>query len=67
MRQYKVYTDKGSFKIEAQNDMDALRISLYYCWRDSEKFRHIEAIGVNPHYTIHASIILNNSFFTFEQ
>lgn len=41
MKKYKVFTDKGSWGIEALDDYDAMRLALFYCWRDDEKFHHI--------------------------
>ena len=38
MKQYTCYTDRGKWNFEAYNDKDALRLALFYCWRDDEEF-----------------------------
>ena len=62
MEKYKVFTDKGSWTIEANDDFDAMRKALYFCWRDSENFRRMESVKF--HYTLQISIIENNQFYT---
>ena len=34
---YKVFTDKGSWQIEACGSHEAFRLALYYSWRDGER------------------------------
>lgn len=62
MDNYKVITDKGKWTIEANDDFDAMRKALYFCWRDGENFRHMESVKF--HYTLQISIIENNQFYT---
>ena len=40
---YKVFTDKGSWQIEACGSHEAFRLALYYSWRDGEVFRYMES------------------------
>lgn len=40
---YKVFTDKGSWQIEAADRIEAFRLALYYSWRDGEVFRYMES------------------------
>ncbi len=42
MKTYKCYTNKYSWSFDAQDDFDAVRLALYYCWRDGELFNHVE-------------------------
>ncbi len=44
--QFKVFTDQGSWLIEAPSVTDAFRQALYYCWRDGEEFDHMESDAV---------------------
>lgn len=36
MLKFKVFTDKGSWLIEAESVNDAFRKALWFCWRDGE-------------------------------
>ena len=42
MKQYTCYTGRGKWNFEAYNDKDALRLALFYCWRDDEDFIKVE-------------------------
>lgn len=64
MDNYKVFTDKGKWTIEANDDFDAMRKALYFCWRDGENFSHMESVKF--HYTLHISIIHNNQFYSIQ-
>ena len=41
MKTYKAFTDRGYWLYEAQDDIDAMRLALYYCYRDGEHFRYL--------------------------
>lgn len=64
MDNYKVFTDKGKWTIEANDDFDAMRKALFFCWRDGENFRRMESVKF--HYTLHISIIHNNQFYSIQ-
>jgi len=64
MNKYKVFTDKGYWVIEANDDIDAMRKALWYCWRDGESFSRMESL--THHYTVHVSIIHNNQFYSIQ-
>lgn len=36
MYEYKCFTRQGSWRFYADSDTDALRLALFYCWRDGE-------------------------------
>lgn len=42
MDEYILHTNKGKFKINADSPEDAVRLGLYYSWRDGEYFERIE-------------------------
>lgn len=43
---FKVFTDKGSWLIEAASVEDGFRKALWFCWRDGEEFHHMESDSV---------------------
>ena len=55
--EYKCYTNKGSWKLTAQTDIHAMRLALYYCWRDGEDFDRIEYVRRGEHYVLRISYI----------
>lgn len=40
---YICFTDNGHWHFYAENDVEAFRKSLWFCWRDGENFDHIES------------------------
>lgn len=42
MYEYICFTKQGKWKFYADNDIDAMRTALYYCWRDGEDFDRVE-------------------------
>lgn len=50
MDNYTCITKQGKWLFSADNDTDAMRLALYYCWRDNEDFVKIQtanyAIGI---------------------
>ncbi len=41
-RKYTCTTKQGKWDFFADNDIDAMRLALFYCWRDCEDFIKIE-------------------------
>lgn len=64
MNNYKVFTEKGTWTIDATDDLDALRIALWLCWRDGERFKTMQYIGGARRYTVAVAVIDNNEFYT---
>lgn len=64
LTEFKVYTNKGSWAIEADTTdvRDALRKALWFCWRDGEEFDHMESSTGNTSYRI--AVIYNGDMFT---
>lgn len=61
MQEYKCFTNKGWWRFEAPNDEQAMRLALFYCWRDDEDFRYIEYNRLGEHYVLRINKIdLNN-------
>ena len=52
MYEYKCYTNQGSWKFYADTDTDALRLALFYCWRDGEDFIRVESSFGGQSYTL---------------
>ncbi len=50
MYEYTCCTRQGKWNFQACNDNDAMRLALFYCWRDDEDFDRIEFRkgGENP-------------------
>ena len=42
MYEYVCYTKQGNWRFYADSDIDAMRLSLFYCWRDNEDFIKVE-------------------------
>lgn len=42
MYEYICFTKQGKWKFYADNDIDAMRLALFYCWRDGEDFDRVE-------------------------
>ena len=61
MEEYILHTNRGKFKIQAKDDTDALRLGLYYAWRDEESFLSLERNAKGEHYTIKIAIIDHNT------
>ena len=43
MYEYVCYTNVGKWKFYADSDIDAMRLALFYCWRDGEDFFKVES------------------------
>lgn len=57
MKTYKCHTKNNWWTFEANDDLDAVRLALYYCWRDGETFKSVETWSGN---SILLCIIDNN-------
>ena len=54
MNEYKVYTKSNWWRIEANDDVEAMRKALWFCYRDDEEFVKIvrEIITLPIHYAL---------------
>lgn len=52
MYEYVCYTKQGNWRFYADSDMDAMRLSLFYCWRDNEDFIKVESAILGKSYTL---------------
>ncbi len=43
MYEYVCYTKQGNWRYYADSDLDAVRLALYYSWRDNEDFIKVES------------------------
>ncbi len=58
MYEYVCYTNRGKWKFCAEDDIDAMRLALFYCWRDGEEFIKIESlIFTSKHKTLRICLI----------
>ena len=55
--EYKCYTNKGSWKLLAHNDHEAMRKALYFCWRDDENFDRLEYNRCGEHYILRIAVV----------
>lgn len=61
MHEYYCITKQGKWKFFADEDIDAVRVALFYCWRDGEDFIKVERNGMTLRI---CSIDRNNSIQT---
>ena len=52
MDEYVCYTKQGNWRCYAASDIDAMRLSLFYCWRDNEDFIKVESATLGKPYTL---------------
>ena len=65
MKEYICYTKQGHWTFYADNDIDAMRLALFYCWRDNEDFDRVELGKYSHTYTLRiCQIDKNNSIQT---
>lgn len=64
-REYTCITQNGKFTFYALNDFEAIRLSLFYCWRDDETFVRVEYHHGGESYTLRISYIDNNTHESF--
>ena len=52
MYEYVCYTTQGNWRYYADSDLDAVRLALYYSWRDNEDFIKVESATLGKPYTL---------------
>lgn len=52
MYEYIGYTKQGHWRFYADDDIDALRLALFYSWRDNEDFIKVESATLGKPYTL---------------
>ena len=52
MYEYICYTKQGNWRYYADSDLDAVRLALYYSWRDNEDFIKVESATLGKPYTL---------------
>ena len=64
-REYTCITTTGKWNFYADNDIDAVRMATYLCWRDGEDFERVELGKYSNSYTLRiCRIDKNNSIQT---
>ena len=59
--EYKCYTNQGEWRFQAENDREAMRLALFFCWRDDENFDRLEFNRGGQHYILRISVLDLNS------
>lgn len=57
MFEYICYTKQGHWTFYADNDIDAMRLALFYCWRDNEDFDRVESGNFGNKLTLRICLI----------
>lgn len=57
MYEYICTTKQGKWKFYADNDMDAMRLALFYSWRDGEDFIKVQSNFGGQPYTLRICMI----------
>lgn len=52
MHEYIGYTKQGQWRFYADSDLNALRLALFYSWRDGEDFIKVERTSDCQRYTL---------------
>ena len=65
MNEYKVYTQTGWWRIDASDDVEAMRKALWFCWRDNEEFVKIVRDNLSSPYTLRIAVIDNKTFESY--
>jgi hypothetical protein len=65
MNEYKVYTKSCYWLIYADDDVDAVRKALWFCWRDNEEFVKIVRENYSNPYTLRIAVIDNKTFESY--
>ena len=52
MYEYICYTKQGNWRFYADSDIDAMRLALFYSWRDNEDFIRVESATLGKPYTL---------------
>lgn len=61
MNEYYCHTKQGKWKFFADDDIDAMRLALFYCWRDDEDFLKIESGIFSKKKTLRICMIDDNN------
>ncbi len=64
-REYTCITTNGKWNFYADCDFEAVRLALYYCWRDNENFVRVVFRHGAEHYSLRISHIDYNSHESF--
>lgn len=65
MNEYQVYTKSNWWRIEADDDVEALRKALWFCYRDDEEFVKIVRENYHSPYTLRIAVIDNKTFESY--
>ncbi|MBQ2980094.1 MAG: hypothetical protein IJE18_08315 [Bacteroidaceae bacterium] len=65
MNEYKVYTKSCYWIIYADDDVEAMRKALWFCWRDEEEFVKIVRENYHSPYTLRIAVIDNKTFESY--
>ena len=65
MNEYKVYIKTGWWRIDASDDVEAMRKALWFCWRDNEEFVKIVRDNLSSPYTLRIAVIDNKTFESY--
>ena len=65
MNEYKVYTKTSWWRIDASDDVEAMRKALWFCWRDNEEFVNIVRDNLSSPYTLRIAVIDNKTFESY--
>ena len=57
MYEYICTTKQGKWKLYADNDTDAMRLALFYSWRDGEDFIKVQSNFGGQPYTLRICMI----------
>lgn len=65
MNEYKVYTKSNWWRIEADDDVEAMRKALWFYYRDDEEFVKIVRENYHSPYTLRIAVIDNKTFESY--
>ena len=65
MNEYKVYTKTSWWRIDASDDVEAMRKALWFCWHDKEEFVKIVRENLSSPYTLRIAVIDNKTFESY--
>ena len=61
MCEYVCYTNLGKWKFYAENNIDAMRLALFYCRRDGEDFIKVESSVLSKRKTLCICLIVEKT------
>ena len=64
-REYTCITTTGKWNFYADNDFEAIRLGLFYCWRDGDTFVRVAYRPGAENYTQRISHLDHNTHETF--